>query len=248
MHATFYSRDHGFTLIELLTALTLVAVIAVSVIFAVRISLSSWRKATQVIDTNQRRRSISQLLHSQVASIYGLTAPGAPGEVSAPFFAGTRKRMEFLTLSSLRSNDRQGLTLAEYEAVGDSSGLYSIVQRERPYLGTDGRSLPTWRTAETNTLAAGLSDVIFEYFDPGTRDSPPNWAPEWKARQKGRLPAAISITFLFRDQRGPEPGEKIVVPIHAKPFEAKQSFVDYMVPQPRQPKNTGAQPPPPPPE
>ncbi len=59
----------------MLVAVTLVAVMAVALWAVFRISINSWIRGTEFIDTNQRNRSILDLVKKQMASIYAVNAP-----------------------------------------------------------------------------------------------------------------------------------------------------------------------------
>ena len=104
------AAETGFTLLEMVVSVTLVAMMAVSLWGAFRISLASWARGTQSIDENQRSRTVLDVVRKQMASAYGLTAPVdplSPG-VIYPIFEGTERSLRFVSLNSLRFQDSPG--------------------------------------------------------------------------------------------------------------------------------------------
>ena len=220
----------GFTLLELIIALTLVALMAVGLWGAFRISVRSWTRGTEFIDTNQRTRTILDLVKKQLASTYGLFAPSdsRPGSVLAPVFAGAETSMQFLSLNSLRFQDNPGLTMVSYDLANDRAGRFSLVEREARYLGLDpGRETSLdIRDEQVTTIFQDLESFSFEYFDPGVQDQPARWVREWNSRELLRLPGAVSLTMVARDSRGGLLSRHLVVPILAKPYDSRSTFVN----------------------
>jgi prepilin-type N-terminal cleavage/methylation domain-containing protein len=223
-------RDQGFTLLEMLIAVTLVAMLAVSLWGVFRVSIKSWQSGTQSIDSNQRHRTVLDLVKKQMASIYGLVPPVDPltGGPVYPIFAGTATSMQCISLNSLRFQDVPGLAMVSYDVVRDQRGNYSLVEREAQYLGLDpGRESLFDREDERSTVIFdNLVNFAFEYFDPGSNDRPSQWVREWNAKELLRLPAAISMTMMSLDARGERFNRHMVVPIQAKPYDLRFGFIN----------------------
>ena len=100
-------RESGFTLLEMIIAVTLVAMLAVSIWGVFRISIESWKRGTEYIDANQRHRTILDLVKKQMASTYGLIAPVdlRTGGARYPLFAGTESSLQFISLNAARKAD-----------------------------------------------------------------------------------------------------------------------------------------------
>jgi len=233
-----YGRaEHGFTLLEMLIAVTIVAVMAVALWAVFRISVDSWAKGTQFIDTNQKQRSTLDLVKKQIASIYGVIAPidlqtGGP---IYPIFFGTETSVQFISLNSLRFQDSPGLTMVSYDLVRDSQGYQSLVEREQQYLGLDPtrESILDRRDDRVTTLFDNLTEFTLEYFDPGTVDRPSQWVRTWDAREMLQLPLAISITMVVRDSKGGLLNRQLVMPIQAKPNDPRLIFANPFNQRPR---------------
>jgi prepilin-type N-terminal cleavage/methylation domain-containing protein len=229
--------ERGFTLMEMLISLTIVAIMAVALWAVFKISVDSWSKGTQFIDTNQRQRSTLDLIKKQVASIYGVLAPidVQTGGAIYPVFGGSPTSVQFVSLTSLRFQENPGLTLVSYDAVHDPKGGLSIVEREERYLGLD----PTRETifdrneVQVTTLFDNLSEFLFEYYDPGSPDRPSQWVKAWDAKELGRLPTAISMTMVARDSKGGLLNRQVVVPVMAKVNDPRLLFVNPFDTRPR---------------
>ncbi len=224
----------GFTLVEMLVALTLVALLAVSLWGVLRVSIRSWQNGTQSIDVNQRHRTVLDLVQKQIASIYGLVPPVDPlvGGAAYPIFAGTETSMQCISLNSLRFQEVPGLALVSYDVVRDARGNYALVEREAQYLGSyPGReSFPERIDERSTVIFDNLVNFAFEYFDPGGSDRPSRWVREWNAKELLRLPAAVSMTMIGLDARGKQFSRHMVVPIQAKPYDARTAFVNPFEP------------------
>ncbi len=230
-----HSRDlkkaqEGFSLLEIVVAVTLVAMMAVALWSVLRISVNAWKRGTEFIDANQRSRSILDMVKKQMASIYALIAPVdlQSGGVLYPIFAGAEGSVQFISLNSLRFMENPGLTMVSYDVARDKLGNYALIEREAQYLGMDpSRDSILDRKDETAiTIFDTLSSFSFEYFDPGATDRPARWVRSWDAREMQRLPAAISMTMTLRDSSGSLFSRHMVVPIMAKPYDRRLSFVN----------------------
>lgn len=229
--------EHGFTLLEMLIAVTIVAMMAVAIWAVFRISIDSWAKGTQFIDTNQKQRSTLDLVKKQIASIYGVIAPIdlQTGGAVYPVFFGSETSVQFVSLNSLRFLDSPGLTMVSYDLIRAPQGNQSLVEREEQYLGLDPtrESIFDRRDDRPTTLFDNLLEFTFEYFDPGTVQRPSQWVRTWDAREIGQLPAAISMTMIVRDSKGGLLNRQLVIPIPAKPNDPRLMFANPFDSRPR---------------
>ncbi len=228
--AALSCAEPGFTLVEIVVAVTLVALMAVGLWAALRISVLSWSRGSDFADANQRNRTILDLVEKQMASIYGLVAPIDPqtGGGVYPIFAGAETSLQFISLNSLRFQENPGLTMVSYDVANDRSGTYALMEREDRYLGVDPsqQNLSDRKEGQATTLFPNLVSFKFEYFDPGNVDQPAQWVTNWNAQETRRLPEAISMTMISRDSRGGTFSRQIVVPIMAKVSDPRLNFVN----------------------
>jgi prepilin-type N-terminal cleavage/methylation domain-containing protein len=213
--------EKGFTLLEMLIAVTLVAMMALSLWAVFRISIRSWTRGTEFIDANQRHRSILDMARKQMASTYGFMTPANPGRglMSRLIFNGTETSLRFISLNSLHFQESPGLTYAAYEIVQESNGSFSLVEKEARYLGQDFDQEEPAGQSKPMPVFRNLTSCLFEYFDPENRDTP--WVREWDGEKLRRLPEAISITMISHDPEGNTLNRHMVVPIQAKVFDQR---------------------------
>jgi general secretion pathway protein J len=220
--------EAGFTLLEMLIAVTLVAVMAVGIWGVFRISIRSWSRGTEFIDTNQHHRSIADLIRKQMASTLGIFSPAdvMRGIPSSLIFNGAQDNLRFISANSLHFQESPGLTLVSYEVTQDSNGGFSLVEKESRYLGQipdqdiyAGQLKPT-------TVFDNLTSCLFEYFDQGGSDVPAQWVQEWDGPDLRRLPAAISITMTSREAAGNSLIRRMVVPIQAEAVDQRLNMIN----------------------
>jgi len=219
----------GFTLMEMLVAVTLIAVMAVGLWAVFRIAIRSWSRGTEFMDTNQRHRSILNLVRKQIASAHALWVredPQNPGSGSL-VFSGTSNSFLFLSLNSLQFQDSPGLTLVSYGIDQDPEGDYSLVENEARFLGDLPPEGTTAIESKPIPIFEKLSSCLFEYYDLGDTDNPPQWVQEWDAQKLGRLPAAVSMTMVSQDPRTNRSFTRhMVVPVQGQPDNLQMNFID----------------------
>jgi general secretion pathway protein J len=222
--------DRGFTLLETVIAVTLVAMMAVGLWSAFRVSLTSWKRGTDSVDANQRHRSIVDLVKKQMASIYAVIAPIdlQSGGTVYPVFAGTDSSVQFISLNSLRFYEHPGLTMVSYDVEQDRTGAFRLVEREAQYVGLEpGReSFFDRDVTQPFVVFENLTSFTFEYFDPGDSDRPARWISEWDAKEMTELPAAISMTMVSQDASGETISRHLVVPIMSQAYDPRLNFVN----------------------
>jgi hypothetical protein len=226
-------------------AVTLVAMLAVSIYGVFRISIQSWKRGTDSIDANQRHRTILDLVKKQMASTYGLIAPVDPqtGGAIYPLFAGTETTLQFISLTSLRFHENPGLTIVSYDVLPGERGNYALVEKEEQYMGFDpDRESFLMRTdARAIEIFDNLVSFMFEYFDPGDNQRPAEWLRAWNAKEMGRLPTAISMTMISHDAEGGRFSRHLVVPVMAKPYDPRLRFANPFEQRRRRIRASGTQ-------
>jgi prepilin-type N-terminal cleavage/methylation domain-containing protein len=222
------SSEAGFTLLEMIIAVTLVALMALGLWAIFRISIHSWSRGTTSIDTNQHHRSLMDMVRKQLASTFGVFAPGDPqiGEPPGLVFSGAEDSLRFISINSLHFQESPGLTLVQYEVDRDSSGDFSLVEKESRYVGQLPEPEIFVGQAKATTIFSNLTSCLFEYFDPGSGDIPSQWVRDWDGRSLRRLPTAISITMSSRDPKGNELRRYMVVPIKAEALDMRLNAIN----------------------
>ena len=179
------------------------------------------------MDTNQRHRSVLNLVRKQMASAYGLFVadPLQPGN-GVLLFSGTDRSLQFISLNSLQFQESPGLTMVSYELDQDGEGNYSLVEKEARYLGQLPEAGISPAGSRAIPIFENLSSCLFEYFDPGDTDNPSQWVREWDGETLRRLPLAVSLTMTARDPRGNTLNRHMVVPVKAEPYDARFNYIN----------------------
>src|SRR5689334_23168460 len=99
------SRQSGVTLIELLIAITLVSLLTVGIMFAMRIGLNTMERSNSRFIANRRVIGVDRVMHQQLGGFLPVKAEcrNAPNEPPAfvPFFNGEPQMMRFASSYSL---------------------------------------------------------------------------------------------------------------------------------------------------
>lgn len=207
-------RQSGFTLIEVMISVTLVSLLAVAMMVAMRIGLTAMTKADAKLMLNRRAVGAHRVLEQQVASLMPVTAdcrsdPDAP-PTRIPFFQGEAQSMRFASSYSLQQATRGLPMILEFHVIPglENEGVRLIVN-EFLYTGPRGAGatclgltpdpvagglapqfLPIQPGPGSFVLADKLASCSFTFRDAQTPPLPPRWVPRWA---KPYLPDAIRI-------------------------------------------------------
>lgn len=221
------NRQQGFTLLEMMISVTLVALMAVALWGTFRVAIGGWLRGTQMIDANQRHRSVMDLVKKQMASTYWATPTDGerqelPEGVPPVLFEGTDDGVRFVSLNALNFEEHPGLTLVSYSVAEDGVGGYSLVEHEQKYLGP-GPTQEASSAAAPTVILENLSGCTFQYFDPEEDGNAGRWVDQWNGEDSRRLPTAISLSVTSRDSKGNASSRQMVIPIKAEP-NARSGF------------------------
>lgn len=220
--------EGGFTLLEMLIAVTLVALMAVSLWAVFGISIRSWSRGTEFIDANQRHRSILDMVQKQIASAFGIFAQAEmqPGFLPDLYFNGKEDSLGFVSLNSLRFQNSPGLTLVIYEVAPDSNGGFSLVEKEAPYLGQISDQEAAASQSAPAPVFENLSSCTFKYLDDGEDETSSAWVNEWDGEQMGRMPRAVSISMISSGPKGHALSRHMIVPIQAEAANFRMNAIN----------------------
>jgi prepilin-type N-terminal cleavage/methylation domain-containing protein len=198
----------GFTLLELLVSMTVVSLLATTVLFGWRIAAGAWGKANQLVEAQRRAAATQQLLEAQMAEM----VPYAPWQrqgMGDVFFQGERQTARFLSRYSLANRARSGLYRIEYQIVTTGDGSQQLLMNELPERNPDASGLlltgseqkpegavlhfaPFERTPQTRVLLEGLKEAGFEYYRAAGPWGAAGWVSDWASRGN-ELPRAMAI-------------------------------------------------------
>lgn len=205
----------GVTLLELLIAVTLVALLAVGMLYAMRVGLNALDRSNARLMQNRRVASIERMLEQQVSNIMPVTAicSGQNGPTSKiSFFQGEAATMRFVSAYTLHEGVRGKPMMLEFQVVpGEDEQGVRLIVNEFPYSGPlsigatclgnppDG-SGPVFRSVEIGPTSFVVADKLafchFAFRESEALPDPPRWVVHWK---KPILPEAIRIDMAPLD-------------------------------------------------
>ena len=177
----------GFTLVEMLVALTLLALLTVLLASLVTTGRRAAAAGEARLDDAAQLVLAESFIREQLGGMLPVALPGA-GRIA---FDGRPDGIAFIGLppAALAPGGFHHLSLAvEATATGQI-----LVLRWMPLSGGGAAD------ARPTVLLDRLERVDFAYYGALDDASPPQWWEEWHSPT--RLPSAIRLHFLFRDQR-----------------------------------------------
>ena len=232
------SREAGFTLLELLISMTILALIFVTVLGAIRVGSKSWESGEQRAEENQRTRTLFDTMALELTMVYPLRVKDQDRDVIA--FRGKSDSLSFATLPQSYGAEPfshmmrivtysvepdRGLVATErYPLVGVAGSFDSLEGRERGldarvsdarfrYLVPEGKSEeklpPTWRDYwDPSQDDAGALSLLSAVSAPGLLAR----GAQRALRGSDRLPLAVEITLTIRQGKGIQGGRELVLP------------------------------------
>lgn len=228
---TSRDREAGVTLIELLIAVTLVALLSVGMLYAMRVGVNALDRSNARLMQNRRVASVERILEQQIANIMPVTAicateNGPPTRIA--FFQGDAATMRFVSAYTLHEGGRGNANMLEFQVVpGENGEGVRLVLNEVLYSGPQstgatclgnapGGGGPIFRKVEIGPSSFVLADklaycrLLFRESEPAP--TPSRWLVHWS---KPILPEAIRIEMAPLD---PEAARlnlfTLTVPLH----------------------------------
>jgi general secretion pathway protein J len=214
--------QRGTTLIELLIAVTLVSLLSLGMVTAMRVGLNAMTKANDKLVGNRRIASVERILQAQVEGLMPLTAncrtaPQTQGP-EFEFFEGRPDEMRFVSSYSLQESGRGYPRVLEYRVIpGEHGEGVRLIVNELFYTGPGslgllctgvaadpetGEPVPQMHPVEASPASFVLADRL-AYCRIWYRETLPQpelerWTPEWR---RSKWPAAIRLEMapLARD-------------------------------------------------
>jgi len=230
----------GVTLIELLIAISLLSLLSVGMLMALRVGLNALDKANSKLMANRRAASTERILESQIAGLMPASAdcPAGPPDappVRVPFFAGEPQSMRFVSTYSLEEAARGYPRILEFQVIpGEQNRGVRLIVNETLYTGPlsagasclgllpdpalGGALAPQFRAIEAGPHSFVLADrlAFCRFFDKGRETLRPpalaSWLPEWRWP---RWPAAVRVEMApLEPARSRVPLAGLTVPIY----------------------------------
>lgn len=228
----------GVTLMELLIAVTLMSLLSVGIVIALRVGMSAMNKADSKLMSNRRVAGIERILEQDVAGIMPVTADcQGTGDVPSArisFFEGQGESMRFASTYSMQQGARGAPEILEFQVIpGENQRGVRLVVNERLYTGSRGAGqfctgigagpAPQFLPIETGPASFVLADKLaycrFSYREVPPSPEPPRWVEQWTLAE---LPNAIRFEMapLDADASKLQP-VTLTIPIHVtrRPLE-----------------------------
>ncbi|MCU0598110.1 MAG: type II secretion system GspH family protein [Desulfobacterales bacterium] len=191
----------GFTLIELLISITIVGVILVIILGALRIGVRAWESGERDIEVNQRQQIVLSLMNQQMASICWIEIQKE--EEDPYYFTGKTNFVEFVSSVSIVPGNAYGKVYVAYRIVSDGGEGMALEVAEQPLAKVDpGKDLYEPDDSEFRELISGAEDMSFEFLVPsGENESV--WEENFASDSEAGIPAAVRFSLKMTEKTPP---------------------------------------------
>ncbi len=237
--------EAGVTLMELLVAVTLLSLLSVGMLFALRVGLNSMQKSNEHLMNNRRVMGVERVFREELAGYMPVKADCSMpqgGITTVVFFQGEEQTLRLVSSYSLQDASRGYPQILEYQVIpGENGAGVRLVVNESLFtgplstgrlcvgVGPDPVGFPVglYRPVAIGpgsfVLADRLASCHFLYKDEivGPEGTIERWIPRWL---KARPPAAIRVEMTPLD---PRDGKLHVESITATPRVNRDIFTRY---------------------
>jgi len=208
------NKSSGFTLLELIVTFTILSLVVVMTLGALRLGSAAWEKGEERAEKIQKKRVVLDLLSQQMKSSFPYRVKSQKAEADYLVFLGDGSSLRFVSAFSLRARKQEGLVFVIYKVEEEtSSGKVLKVYEKRVLNKTFLEETPD--EEQFLTLMDGLSDLKFEFFEEGPaegrdKDATGTWGDSWDAKEKKVLPSQVKMTVTWKEKR-----EELEIPLAA---------------------------------
>lgn len=213
-------RTAGMTLIEVLVAITLLSLVSVGVLYAMRGGFLVMGKTNQRVDQHRRALGAARAMENLLAHLMPVMADchgGEPDKVKARilFLQAETTTLRFVTSHSLEESGRGAPRMAEFHVIpGDKGEGVRLIVNEYAYTGPLGLGwfclgpvqgpdgmmrmgfAPVPVGERSFVLADRLAAARFLYRRPIGEPPYEVWEPEWQANPIFPYPTAIRLELV----------------------------------------------------
>jgi general secretion pathway protein J len=191
----------GFTLLELIVTFTILSLVVVMILGALRLGSASWERGEERVEKVQKKRIVLELLSQQMKSSFPYRIKSQKAEADFLAFLGERTSLRFVSAFSIRARKQEGLVFVIYKVEEERTSGKTLKVYEKRVLNKNFLE-ETPDEEQFFTLADGLSDLNFEYFDEGeSKDASGEWLESWDAKEKKALPGQVKITVTWKEKK-----------------------------------------------
>ena len=221
-------KRSGVTLIEVLIAVSLLSLLSVGIMLALRVGMSALAKANNKLMDNRRVAGTQRILEQELAGFMPVIAVFAPVPEAAgmkiPFFEGRAQSMRFVSSYSLGEAYRGLPQILEFQVIPReegrgvrlivneniytgprSAGAFCLGPGPDPELGIDTlRFTPISVGPRSFVLADHLASCRFSYLGKPATEPIEQWLPNW-IFPKWPMGIRIEMTALDPDTANLKP-------------------------------------------
>jgi len=232
----------GLTLIEIMVAITMLSMLSVGMLEAIRMGFDALQKTNARLIANRRVAGAQRVLEQELGGLMPVKAmcSGGPDAPPVPFafFEGQPQSMRLVSTYSLQEAWRGQPRILELLVIpGEYGRGVRLVVNEIPYTGPlsagqaclglqtnseSGMQLPQFRPIEATPQSFVLADKLafcrFSYLEPGIPPVVDHWRADWVIR---RWPKGLRVEMA---------------PLEDNPARLRPLTVTAVIPIDRQPE------------
>ncbi|MEI9477238.1 MAG: prepilin-type N-terminal cleavage/methylation domain-containing protein [Deltaproteobacteria bacterium] len=195
----------GFTLLELIVTFTILSLVVVMILGALRLGSASWERGEERVEKVQKKRIVFELLSQQMKSSFPYRIKSQKAEADFLAFLGERTSLRFVSAFSIRARKQEGLVFVIYKVEEEGASGKTLKVYEKRVLNKNFLE-ETPDEEQFLTLTDGLSDLSFEYFDEGPAEgrgkhASGEWVESWDTKEKKALPSQVKIIVTWKEKK-----------------------------------------------
>jgi len=179
--------ENGFTLIEVTIAITLLALIAMTLYGAFYLGHRAVEKSQARSDESQKIRSREDLLAGYIRSAYPFRFSRQTPEI---YFSGQENRLEFVSALSSGMGGR-GMSRITISWEGGENGNGFLTLAEEIPLRLEGQGEGEGYK-NSIVLGQGIREFRMNYLD--LQGGEENWVDQWDGKERKALPRAVRLS------------------------------------------------------
>jgi general secretion pathway protein J len=183
-HSTLSIDKRGFTLLELTISITLIGLIVLILVGAMRLGVRSVESGEKKIETLERMRTSFNILDSQIQSHIPLIYIENEEELMKYYFRGENNSLQFSTNYSIWGGQK-GYVIVTYKVETDSTG--------KQYLSASENVVGVENNREVK-LFTGFDRIYFEYFYKDPTEEGSGWIDQWD--EEDGIPEKVKLHFV----------------------------------------------------
>lgn len=215
------NSQSGVTLIEMLIAVSLLGLLSVGMLVAMRLGFTTMDKTDAQLVRNRRTANTRGIIEGEIAGfVYSIANyhPQPNQTRRVPFLQMESQSMRFVTSYSIEEAWRGRLRIAALQVIpGENSRGVRLIVNETPYTGPDqaGQQIvgiqqqagspmitlyaPIGASSQSFVLADKLAYCRFSWLEPLRVPPYRQWRPDWV--QPGVLPLGVRIEMAPLDTK-----------------------------------------------